>query len=313
MLMFRGPPSCDQWQVHHKDGNKTNNKLDNLEYVTPSQNAIYSLGARLDTRHIQSKPVLWRTSGSETWERCLSVKAASKEFGISANTVSKCCHNNSQVKGIEFKFQELQEPSTEGETWLPMRDPATGAAVPRRFVSSQGRITSSHGHINPGYLHVSGYCVTQVLGRHVPVHRLVASAFLGPAESSRPYVNHKDLNKQNNAADNLEYVTAAENVAHFHANSSVNRSGGCKPVWSRPCSSDEDWTWHSSMAAAAKELGVNNGNIWHCLVGNQKQTGGYEFWLADSLATKSLPGEDWRAVCLPTLMQDKAILRKTFG
>eukprot|EP00438_Fugacium_kawagutii_P020112 Skav226964 [mRNA] locus=scaffold51:258639:259586:- [translate_table: standard] len=315
MLMFHGPPSCDQWQVHHKDGSKSNNRLDNLEYVTPSQNLIYSFAAstRLDTWHIQSKPVLWRAIGSPTWERCFSVTAAGKELGLSASTVSKCCHNKSQVKGIEFRFQDLQEPSTEGETWLPMCNPATGAEVPGRFVSSQGRITSPYGHTSQGSLHASGYYRTQVLGQTVHVHRLVASTFLGPAESSRVFVNHKDLNKQNNTVDNLEYVTAAENIAHFHANSSVSRSGGCKPVWSRLCGSDKDWTWHSSMAAAAEVLGVNVGNIWHCLNGNQRRTGDYEFWLAESPAAKSLPGEDWRDVCLPTLRQDKAILRKTFA
>lgn len=49
------------------------------------------------------------------------------------------------------------------------------------------------------------------------VHRLVARHFLN-ADRSRPQVNHKDGNKTNNRADNLEYVTAAENKAHSVAN-----------------------------------------------------------------------------------------------
>lgn len=44
-------------------------------------------------------------------------------------------------------------------------------------------------------------------------HRLVALAFLGP-EPLGQCVNHKDANKQNNRADNLEYMTRGENCAH---------------------------------------------------------------------------------------------------
>ncbi len=43
-------------------------------------------------------------------------------------------------------------------------------------------------------------------------HRVVARVFLG--ESSKPQVNHIDGNKENNRADNLEWVTAQENVDH---------------------------------------------------------------------------------------------------
>ncbi len=49
------------------------------------------------------------------------------------------------------------------------------------------------------------------------VHRLVANHFAAPS-IGKPQVNHKDGNKQNNRADNLEYVTAAENKAHSVAN-----------------------------------------------------------------------------------------------
>jgi NUMOD4 motif/HNH endonuclease len=51
--------------------------------------------------------------------------------------------------------------------------------------------------------------------RHAKVHHLVANAFL--ARSDKPVVNHKDFNKKNNAATNLEWATPKENTHHWLA------------------------------------------------------------------------------------------------
>lgn len=48
------------------------------------------------------------------------------------------------------------------------------------------------------------------------VHRLVASAFLPVPPTSAHEVNHRDGNKANNRADNLEWVTHAENMRHSY-------------------------------------------------------------------------------------------------
>lgn len=65
----------------------------------------------------------------------------------------------------------------------------------------------------------TGYRAVQIkchdgINRTLYVHRLIAETFLINSSDKRLQVNHKDGNKLNNSASNLEWVTQKENLQH---------------------------------------------------------------------------------------------------
>ena len=318
-ITFHGlPKNQEAWQVHHVDGNKGNNCLDNLEYVTPSENNRHSFScpSRRSSGPAQSKPVLWRPVGSMSWRTNPSAAALAEQLGMCKYTVAKRCRKESSAKGYEFRYQDqdLSVLALPGEEWRPMVDPRSGEQVSGRMVSSFGRIRSQTGLIGKGTLTAEGYYRTAVKGglcyRNVYVHRLIAFVFVGPPASvHQTCVNHKDLDKGNNAVENLEWVSPAENQVHFYASSTPGRGTTVKAVWSRLHGTDDEWRWHRSMASAARELGLEPKYISNCTRGLQRKTGGFEFRLADTPAETSfsLPGEEWRQINKLLLQRDREL------
>jgi hypothetical protein len=101
------------------------------------------------------------------------------------------------------------------ERWLPIQD------WPDYEVSNLGRIKSHHNRsyknhiLRPVFTTRNGYmkvtlCYNRIR-RDVLVHRIVATAFLRPPKAGEE-ANHKNLDKVDNRAINLEWVTRAENA-----------------------------------------------------------------------------------------------------
>lgn len=84
-----------------------------------------------------------------------------------------------------------------------------------RVVSQQGREQIYKGKLLRAYINNSGYCCIRLSKQgkkknHL-IHRLVAEHFI-PNGKGLPVVNHKDENKMNNKASNLEWCTVLYNV-----------------------------------------------------------------------------------------------------
>lgn len=98
------------------------------------------------------------------------------------------------------------------------------------------------------------------------VHRLVAETYI-PNPSNLPQVNHKDEDKTNNNADNLEWCSAKYNMTY-----GSRQDENCIPVL---CV--ETNTIYKSMTEAEHKLGVHQSGISQCCRGIYKTAGGFHW------------------------------------
>ena len=88
-------------------------------------------------------------------------------------------------------------------------------------VSNLGNIKNSKGKILKSALCKNGYRSVSLWkknkGKTYFIHRLVAEAFVLNYENKTD-INHKDGNKENNKADNLEWCTRKQNIHHSWKN-----------------------------------------------------------------------------------------------
>lgn len=99
------------------------------------------------------------------------------------------------------------------------------------------------------------------------VHRLVAETFLSNPKS-KPQVNHRDGNKQNNCLENLEWCTASENVKHsFLIGIASNPKGKDHPQSIKINQLSKDGSLirtFGSIKEVTRELGFNTFGIINC-------------------------------------------------
>ena len=132
---------------------------------------------------------------------------------------------------------------------------------------------------NKGYVRV--YLTKGQKTKYIPVHRLVAIAFIDNP-MNKPQVNHIDGDKTNNNVSNLEWVTNSENVRHAYKmglNKHCERAGRPKrPVLQIDPLTNQIIAEYPSISEAGKAIGVKNpcniGGVCRNSYG-RKSIGGY--------------------------------------
>ena len=78
-----------------------------------------------------------------------------------------------------------------------------------------GKIKKPYINKDNGYLTVDLYKNNK--SQKITIHRLIAEAFI-PNTESKPCIDHKDGNRQNNDVSNLRWATYSENNSRFNSN-----------------------------------------------------------------------------------------------
>ena len=116
--------------INHKDRNPDNNEVENLEWVTVSENNAHSFANNLDRKSsakAMAKLVEGRVvgSGESGWvlydsgsKAARILNAANSSLNLSPGNISSCCREKrNKTCGYNFRFAEPTEVNLPGEVW----------------------------------------------------------------------------------------------------------------------------------------------------------------------------------------------------
>lgn len=260
------PNPLDKPIVDHVNHVREDNRVSNLRWSSLAENRANAVSSKTATR---GKRVVQIDRHSEDHIRIWDSRAeAGRALGISPSGISSCCQGiQHSAGGWKWKYYDDIAPEIEGEVWRPI----PSEMKVRGEVSSHGRVKTVKGGITLG--HVQGGYYTIGTGKQ-SVHRLVAILFpdVCPKPESANIVNHKDGNKLNNVATNLEWTTPAGNIRHAHALGLISTA---TPVCRHH--PDGSMTEYPSMAEAERQTGIYVQGISSACNGKRK-TAGWSEW-----------------------------------
>lgn len=263
------PPIEGKTKVNHKDRIKSNNHVDNLEWVTTGENNQHAhvTGTKPYTRAVEQY-----SKDGKYIQTFSSVKEAAKQLNVGSRVIPLACSGkNKTCRGYVLKYAVEKEIRVDDpdEDWKPI------PRHPKYEVSTKGRVYSTK------FKHImklapdGNYLAIRLMDGNYQVHTLVAKAFLGlpPSDIKFPRVNHKDGNGKNNYLSNLEWLTSSENSLHAYK-MGLNKS---MRMVRRTNLDGSDVKIFNSIREAAKETEVAPSGIVYNCRGKTKLCRGYKF------------------------------------
>jgi hypothetical protein len=220
--------------VNHKNHDTHDNRVENLEWLTQKEQNIYNYTTQNNKRHTNrarsvicidknENKIEFRTlsEGSE-W---LLKNSSSKNIESCLSGIRNSLNNGIICQGYIWKYNDLDEIIIDGEFWKEIPDELT-LGKSNYFISNNGRFKNNRGKIvdlknHSQYISISFRNKTQKVTHQL--HRIVAKLFVENVEN-KLFVNHIDGNKNNNSADNLEWVTKSENTKHAHSKGLISKN-----------------------------------------------------------------------------------------
>jgi hypothetical protein len=206
-------------QVNHKDRNKVNNRVENLEWVTRSMNMKHCVETG---RNRYKRAVRQRDLEGNEVAVFDSLKEAAEGVKCSVESISNCVNGrtNTAAGFIWEHIKNIKEEAREDIASMEIK------GYSKYLIYNNGQIYSENVKRYLNSRKSGGYYRVTLSNNNISqtynVHILVAQYFCENPDN-KPIVNHKDGNKLNNHYTNLEWVTHSENSRHAHNLGLINK------------------------------------------------------------------------------------------
>ena len=222
--------------VNHKNHDTHDNRVINLEWNTQKEQNEHNYKTETQKRTTcrARSLICFDKDNNENKTEFRTMAEASEWLYKQGN--SKCIesclagirgslNNNWMCKGYIWKYNDLENKNLDNEIWKEIPENLT-CGKKNYWISNKGRFKNNRGKIidtnnHNQYITVSFRKNDKQIS--YKLHRIVAQLFVLNHEN-KPFVNHIDGNKENNCAENLEFVTKSENTKHAHENGLIKKT-----------------------------------------------------------------------------------------
>jgi len=254
--------------VNHIDRNPSNNQVSNLEWATQSEQIehVHMTGVKRPVMIIKqySKTndfIQEFSSYKKAAEYVSTIHKTSKIIDNVISRLSNCIKGKTKsAYGYKWVLISDQKDDDSDEIWKDVI--ISGIKIENVVISNKGRIKKGN-RIRTLQPQRSGYIKTTLQYKSCYIHVLVARAFVPNKDPTKTTVNHKDGNKTNNAASNLEWCSTRENILH-----AVNSGLFKKARKVIDCNTNKIYP---SIGRACEAAGIKYGTLWsNCLSKNKR-------------------------------------------
>lgn len=288
------PNPENKYTVNHKDHNKVNNNLSNLEWATTTEQNKHKRKPKKEVQELISSRAVWRIDKdtNEKLEYYKTIRFAAqwifdnnltsiKEFNNGNNIktkISAVCqkkYGRNTTFGYKWEYCNEIENKYDDEEWKDIPCDIINGTKGYK-ISNYGRVKNRKGRVTEGAKnHEFGYLWACIYPHSYLLHRLVAKVFI-PNPENKEQVNHIDGNKQNACLNNLEWCTNQENQMH---KISTGLSNCTKKIIQYDLQMNKIKEFNSQIEAS-KELNLSYSSINKCCRGKQNTVGNFIFKLS---------------------------------